>query len=293
MSRDVKESEGKGIDGLHRVHDNVVIMSGVALCIAVVVAFSCVMRYRRTNSVRMTHEEHTHPRQHAADLQPLSSSQRKRLKNKAARKSSRNKQQEEASWTATHAETELDGNCGITRQGSPESDTMQIVLASHGAPFDGVTRKKAIDQRHSKSTAGKDSLQKPLDAADAKIISEADALIQLVQKHKKACDYDRIIALGGTTLRIAASVVTRPRARAQKMPCDVCNEPDGPGSSWNLYDCLDCLGWAYECRSMWVECMVLQKDIRLRWQKSEDAKGQIQVSGRLYLFDCCILCYTC
>jgi len=128
-----------------------------------------------------------------------------------------------------------------------------------------------------------DSLQIPPDAADAKIISGANALIQLVQKHKDACDYDRIIALGDKALRIAAILVTRPRARAQKMPCDVCNEPDGPGSreSWNLYDCLDCLGWAYECRSMWVECMVLQKEIRLRWQKSEDAKGQIQVSGRL------------
>jgi hypothetical protein len=126
-----------------------------------------------------------------------------------------------------------------------------------------------------------DSLQKPLDAADAKIISEADALIRLVGKHQNAYDYDRIIALREKTLRIAASVVTRPRARAQKMPCDVCNEPDGPGSSWNLYDCLDCLGWAYECRSMWVECMVLQKELRLRWQKSGDAKGQIQVSGRL------------
>ena len=291
MSCAVSESQDgpdfvvKRLAGLNRVHDNEGIMLGVALCIAFVIAFTCIMRYRLTNSVRMTHEEPTHPRQHAADLQLLSSSQRKRLKNKAARKSSRNKQQEEASWTETHAKTELDGNCGITRcrHGSPESDTMQIVLESHGAPFDGVTRKKAIDQRHSKSTAGKDSLQKSPDAADAKIISEANALIQLEQKHKDACDYDRIIALGDKALRIAAILVTRPRARAQKMPCDVCNEPDGPGSreSWNLYDCLDCLGWAYECRSMWVECMVLQKEIRLRWQKSEDAKGQIQVSGRL------------
>jgi hypothetical protein len=34
---------------------------------------------------------------------------------------------------------------------------------------------------------------------------------------------------------------------------------------------------------MWVECMVLQKELRLRWQKSEDANGQIQVSGRRFL----------
>jgi hypothetical protein len=82
----------------------------------------------------------------------------------------------------------------------------------------------------------KDSLQQSLDEADAKIIAEANSLIQLVRKHEKAGALDRIIALGDKILRLAASLVTRPRARAQKMPCDVCQEPDGPGSSWN--DCL-------------------------------------------------------
>jgi hypothetical protein len=52
------------------------------------------------------------------------------------------------------------------------------------------------------------------------------------------------------------------------------------------------LGWAYESQSMWVECMVLQKQIRMQWQKSKDAKGQIQVSGRLELLTIITVLYV-
>jgi hypothetical protein len=122
---------GKRFVGLNRVHNNVGIISGVALFIVVVIVVTWIIRYRTTNSVTMTHEDPTYPRQNVSDLQSLSSSRRKRLKKKTVRKNSvttkvRNKQEEWTNWTTTHVETDFDGNCGITRsrQGSPGPDTM-------------------------------------------------------------------------------------------------------------------------------------------------------------------------
>ncbi len=158
-SQDGLDCAGKRFAGLNRVHDNVGIISGVALCIAVVIAITYIIRYRLASSATISHEDPTHPRQHAQDLQPLSSRQRKRLKKKAARKSSvttnvRNILEAQATCTATHAETDFDGDCGVMtdRPGSPGPDTLHIVVAAHGAPFDAASSKNTVDRRTSSDT---------------------------------------------------------------------------------------------------------------------------------------------
>jgi hypothetical protein len=58
-SQDGLDCAGKRFAGLNRVHDNVGIISGVALCIAVVIVITCIIRYRLASSATISHEDPT------------------------------------------------------------------------------------------------------------------------------------------------------------------------------------------------------------------------------------------